>query len=98
MHQNPGEFAKLKQNPKLIPNAVSEIIRYQTPLSYMRRTAKQDFELNGKKIRKGEKVAMWYASANRDPAVFENPDEFDIRRTPNPHLAFGRGRSDETRP
>ena len=60
------EFDKLKANPELIPNMVSEIIRWQTPLAYMRRVAKQDVELNGKTIRKGDKVLMWYASGNRD--------------------------------
>ena len=92
MHQNPNEFAKLRENPALIPNAVSEIIRYQTPLSYMRRTAKQDIELGGKLIRKGDKVAMWYASANRDPEVFEAPDEFRIERSNvRKHQSFGFG-------
>lgn len=92
MHQNPDQFAKLKANPDLIPNAVSEVIRYQTPLSYMRRTASCDVELAGQQIRKGDKVVMWYASANRDPEVFENPDEFDIeRKNVRRHTSFGYG-------
>jgi cytochrome P450 len=92
MHQNPEQFAKMKENQKLIPKAVSEIIRYQTPLSYMRRTATQDFELNGQMIKQGDKVVMWYASANRDPEVFENPDVFDIERSNvRAHTAFGYG-------
>ena len=92
MHQNPGEFAKLKNDPGLIPNAVSEIIRYQTPLSYMRRTAKQDVEFRGTQIKKGDKIAMWYASANRDPEVFEDPDEFRIERANvRQHQSFGFG-------
>jgi cytochrome P450 len=92
MHQNPGEFEKLKNNPALIANAVSEIIRYQTPLSYMRRTAKQDVEFRGAQIKKGDKIAMWYASANRDPEVFENPDEFRIERANvRKHQSFGFG-------
>ena len=92
MHQNPEQFAKMKENQKLIPKAVSEIIRYQTPLSYMRRTATQDFELNGQMIKQGDKVVMWYASANRDPEVFENPDVFDIERSNvRAHTALGYG-------
>jgi cytochrome P450 len=92
MHQNPGEFAKLKENPGLIPSAVSEIIRYQTPLSYMRRTAKQDVEFRGAQIKKGDKIAMWYASANRDPEVFAAPDEFRIERSNvRQHQSFGFG-------
>jgi cytochrome P450 len=92
MHENPDQFEKLKNDPSLIPSAVSEIIRYQTPLSYMRRTAKEDVELGGKLIKKGDKVAMWYASANRDPEAFDDPDKFWIDR-PNvrKHVAFGFG-------
>jgi len=70
----------------------SEIIRWQTPLAYMRRTATQDTELAGKRIRKGDKVAMWYVSANRDEDVFERPNDFLIdRENAREHLAFGRG-------
>ena len=70
----------------------SEIIRWQTPLAYMRRTATQDTELAGKKIAKGAKVAMWYVSANRDEDVFEKPNDFLIdRENAREHLAFGRG-------
>ncbi len=92
MHQNPDQFAKLKNDPSLIPNAVSEIIRYQTPLSYMRRTALEDVEIGGKLIKKGDKIAMWYASGNRDEDEIENPDDFIIDR-PNArhHMAFGYG-------
>ena len=92
MHQNPGEWQKMKANPDLIPNAVSETIRYQTPLSYMRRTAKEDIEIGGKLIKKGDKVAMWYASGNRDEEEIDRPDEFIIDR-PNArhHMAFGYG-------
>jgi len=91
-HENPGEFAKVKANPELIPSMVSEIIRYQTPLSYMRRTAKRDVEIGGKLIKKGEKVAMWYASANRDPDEIDRPDEFIIdRENARHHIAFGFG-------
>jgi cytochrome P450 len=92
LNQNPAEYEKLINNPGLIPNMVSEIIRWQTPLAYMRRTASQDTELGGKLIRKGDKVAMWYVSGNRDETAIDRPDEFIIDR-PNArhHLSFGFG-------
>ena len=92
LHQNPAEFAKLKANPALIPSMVSETIRWQTPLAYMRRTAKVDTELRGKQIKAGDKVLMWYASGNRDDSIFERPDEYIIDRdNVRRHLAFGFG-------
>ncbi|MBX3706685.1 MAG: cytochrome P450 [Pseudomonadales bacterium] len=92
LNRNPGEYAKLRANPGLIPNMVAEIIRWQTPLTHMRRTALVDTELGGKVIRAGDKVVMWYVSGNRDPDVFENPDAFIIDR-PNArsHMSFGFG-------
>ena len=92
MHENPSEFQKIRDNESLIPSAVSEIIRYQTPLSYMRRTAKEDVEIGGKQIKKGDKIAMWYASGNRDESFFPDADKFIIDR-PNVrrHMAFGFG-------
>ncbi len=92
LNQFPDEFAKLKKDPSLIPNMVSEIIRWQTPLAYMRRVAKQDVELNGQTIRKGDKVMMWYASGNRDERAIEQPDQFMIdRKNARNHLSFGFG-------
>ncbi len=92
MMQNPGEWKKLRENPSLVPNAVSEIIRWQTPLSHMRRTAVADFELGGKQIRKGDKVVMWYLSGNRDEESIENPHEFRVdRKNARQHLSFGFG-------
>jgi len=92
MNQFPEAFVKLKANPELIPNMVSEIIRWQTPLAYMRRVAKQDVELNGKTIKKGDRVVMWYASGNRDERKFANPDQFIIDRSgARNHLSFGYG-------
>jgi cytochrome P450 len=92
MSQNPGEFQKLRDNPKLIDSAVPEIIRYQTPIAYMRRTAIADVEVGGKTIRKGEKVAMWYVSGNRDEEAIDRPNEFIIDRArPRQHLSFGFG-------
>jgi len=92
LNQFPEEFAKLKANPELIPNMVSEIIRWQTPLAHMRRVATQDVKLNGQTIRKGDRVLMWYASGNRDERKFENPDQFIIDRSDaRNHMAFGYG-------
>ena len=92
LNQNPAEYDKLRNNLSLIPSMVSEIIRYQTPLAYMRRTATKDVEFRGKQIRKGDKLAMWYVSGNRDDEAIENPDSFIIdRKTPRHHLSFGFG-------
>ena len=92
MNQFPEEFAKLKANQALIPKAVSEIIRYQTPLAYMRRTAKRDYEFRGEQIREGDKVAMWYVSGNRDDEVLDDPYAFRVDRdNPRHHLSFGFG-------
>ena len=92
MDRNPNERAKLYADPGLIPSMVSETIRWQTPLAYMRRTAKQDFDIAGKTIKAGEKVAMWYLSGNRDETVIERPNDYWIDR-PNVrhHLSFGFG-------
>jgi cytochrome P450 len=88
----PDERAKLEANPELIPNAVQEVIRWQTPLAHMRRTATQDAELEGQQIKAGDKLALWYISGNRDETVFENADKLIVDR-PNArrHLAFGYG-------
>jgi len=92
LNQNPDEYRKLRENRALIPSAVSEIIRYQTPLAHMRRTAVADFELGGRQIREGDKVVMWYISGNRDDEVIENPDAFIVDRArPRQHLSFGFG-------
>lgn len=92
LHQFPEEFKKLKENPALIPNMVSEIIRWQTPLAYMRRIAKKDTMINGQFIRKGDKLVMWYASGNFDERAIENPEQFIIdRKDARNHLSFGFG-------
>ncbi len=92
LNENPGEYQKLRDDVSLIPNMVSEILRWQTPLAYMRRTATRDVELGGKQIKKGDKLAMWYVSGNRDEEVIENPNEFRIdRKNARHHLAFGFG-------
>ncbi|MFZ5492628.1 MAG: cytochrome P450 [Pseudomonadota bacterium] len=92
LNQNPGEYDKLRQNPGLIPNMVSEIIRWQTPILGMRRRAKEDVDLFGKPVRKGDKVVMWYVSGNRDDAVIDDPMSFKIdRENARHHLSFGFG-------
>ena len=92
MNQFPDEYQKLRENRDLIPNMVAEMVRWQTPVIHMRRTALQDFELGGETIRKGDKVIMWYLSGNRDESVFEDPDRLIIDR-PNArqHVSFGYG-------
>ena len=88
----PDEYDKLRARPELIPNMTSEIIRWQTPLAYMRRTALKDTELGGKRIAEGDTVLMWYVSGNRDEEVIESPDAFLIdRRNARHHLSFGFG-------
>jgi cytochrome P450 len=92
MHRHPEELAKLRANPALLDSMVPEIIRWQTPLAHMRRTALADAELGGKQIRKGDKVIMWYASGNRDDGAIDQPDRFIIDRArPRQHLSFGFG-------
>ena len=88
---HPEARERLIREPELIPSAVEEMLRFRPPVNYFRRTATRDTEIRGQKIRKGEKVTLWYASANRDEDVFPDPDVFDITRSPNDHLAFGIG-------
>jgi cytochrome P450 len=92
LNKHPGEYGKLRENPGLIPNMVPEIIRWQTPIAYMRRTALEDYELSGKMIRAGDKLAMWYISGNRDAGAIEDANRFIIDRArPRQHLSFGFG-------
>ncbi|HSA49087.1 MAG TPA: cytochrome P450 [Yinghuangia sp.] len=88
---HPEQFAALRADPSLAPGAVEEILRWANPLHYFRRTARRDVELRGARIKAGDKVAMYYTSANRDEDVFADPQAFDIARRPNPHLSFGFG-------
>ncbi len=88
----PDQLEKLRANPALIPTAVAEIIRWQTPLAYMRRTANEDVEIGGKTIKKDDQVLMWYVSGNRDERVFESPNDLIIdRKNVRQHLSFGFG-------
>ncbi len=92
LNQYPEQYQKLRDDPSLIPNMVAEVVRWQTPVIHMRRTALQDYELGGQKIAKGDKVVMWYLSGNRDESVFEEADKLIIDR-PNAraHVSFGFG-------
>jgi cholest-4-en-3-one 26-monooxygenase len=89
--EHPEQRAKLQADPSLIPIAVEEMLRWVTPVMHFRRTATRDVEIRGQKIREGEKVVMYYSSANRDEDVFPDGDVFDIARSPNDHVAFGGG-------
>jgi cytochrome P450 len=92
LNENPEQYKKLRENPELIESFVPEVIRWQTPLAHMRRTALQDTEIGGKKVKKGDKVVMWYVSGNYDDDVIENPEDFIIdRKRPRTHLSFGFG-------
>jgi cytochrome P450 len=92
LNKYPEQYNKLRANPSLITSMVSETIRWQTPLAHMRRTATRDFELNGKMIKKGDVVVMWYVSGNRDEEVIENPNAYLIdRERPRHHMSFGFG-------
>jgi cytochrome P450 len=88
----PDQYKKLRENPALLDSFVPEVIRWQTPLAHMRRTALEDVEFKGKTFKKGDKVVMWYVSGNRDEEVIDNPYDFIIdRKRPRTHLSFGFG-------
>lgn len=86
-----AQLEALAARPALLPSAVEEILRWTSATAYNRRTATRDVELGGQKIGAGEKTTHWYPSANRDEGVFPEPFRFDVRRSPNPHVAFGHG-------
>lgn len=92
LNKFPEERAKLEENPDLIPNAIQEIIRWQTPLSHMRRMVTEDTDMFGHEMKKGDRVALWYLSANRDEDVFDDPDSIRVdRQNARRHLSFGYG-------
>lgn len=91
LHDHPGEWGRLKAGEVSIPDAVEELLRYTSPVICMRRTATRDVELHGRTIRAGEKVVLWWNSANRDPRQFDEPDTLLLDRSPNKHLGFGWG-------
>jgi cholest-4-en-3-one 26-monooxygenase len=88
----PDQWEALRNDPRALPDAIEEMIRWTTPIHHFRRTATRATAIAGHPIREGDRVVVWYSSANRDEAVFEDPDRFDIGRTPNEHLSFGFGR------
>jgi cytochrome P450 len=88
---NPDQLALLQEDPSLIPWAVEEFLRFASPVYHFRRTTTKDVEINGVKIKEGQKVLPWFASGNRDPEVFTDPNKMDVTRNPNEHMTFGRG-------
>jgi len=89
--EHPAEFGKLRNNPSLVPSAVEEILRWTSPVNYMKRTTARDVEVHGQEIPKDEALVLFYASGNRDEDVFADPFTFDVTRKPNNHIAFGYG-------
>jgi cholest-4-en-3-one 26-monooxygenase len=94
MHQlleHPEQYAAIVEDASVMETATEEIVRWASPVMYFRRNATSDIELSGEQIREGDKVSIWYASANRDEDVFDDPFRFDIHRSPNDHVGFGGG-------
>ncbi|HEX4849139.1 MAG TPA: cytochrome P450 [Novosphingobium sp.] len=92
LHKYPGELERLRADPSLIPNAAQEIIRWQSPVTHMRRTMTRDVELAGQQLKAGEKIVLWYLAANRDESVFADAERFDVgRENARRHLGFGHG-------
>ncbi|MEY2568210.1 MAG: cholest-4-en-3-one 26-monooxygenase [Actinomycetota bacterium] len=89
--ENPDQYQLLVEDPSRIDSATEEILRWASPVMYFRRNATDDVEIRGTQIKAGDKLSIWYVSANRDEEVFEDPFRFDILRDPNPHIAFGGG-------
>jgi pimeloyl-[acyl-carrier protein] synthase len=89
--RHPEQFLRLKENPALLPTAIEEFLRYDSPVQFMNRMARGDLELGGQTIRNGQLVYLMFGAANRDPLHFPSPDDFDISRQPNKHLSFGQG-------
>jgi cytochrome P450 len=89
--ENPDQLALVRGNPELLPSAIEEVLRYRSPLQWVMRTPRYDVEIHGQVIPAGKLVLLMIGSANRDPHYFTEPNRFDIRRNPNPHIAFGHG-------
>jgi cholest-4-en-3-one 26-monooxygenase len=89
--RRPEQWAALRADPGLIPSAVEEVLRFASPVLYFRRNAVADMEIGGQAVAAGDIVSLWYVSANRDGSQFVAPDDFDVARTPNHHIAFGGG-------
>jgi cholest-4-en-3-one 26-monooxygenase len=91
LFDNPDEMSRLRADPSLMPTAVEEMLRMVSSVMHFKRMATREVELGGVTLKEGDEVCMWYVAANRDPAVFADPERFDVGRKPNPHLAFGGG-------
>jgi len=91
LFRNPGQLDRLRADRSLVPSAIEELMRYDTPLQMFERWVLEDFDLHGERIPKGAELGLLFGSANRDPSVFAEPDRLDVSREPNPHLAFGAG-------
>ena len=89
--ENPDQLQRVVDDPSLIPSAVEEILRFEPAVHHFRRTATEDTEIRGRKIKENDPILIWYPAANRDEEVFEDPDRFDVGRNPNEHLSFGIG-------
>jgi len=89
--QNPQQWADLAAHPELLPTAIEEILGWSSPVTHIARVVTRDIELHGKRLREGDWVALWLPSANRDETIFDDPYKFDLRRSPNEHIAFGKG-------
>jgi cholest-4-en-3-one 26-monooxygenase len=89
--ENPEQYKLLVEDPSLITSATEEILRWATPAMYFRRTVTEDTQIRGQHIAAGDKVSIWYISANRDEDQFHRPFDFDITRNPNNHVSFGGG-------
>ena len=91
LFSNPDQMVRLRENPRLLPSALDEMLRYDAPLQLFHRYVLEDMEYGGYELRRGEQIGLLYGSANRDSQAFDRPDEFDVERAPNRHLAFGAG-------
>ncbi len=89
--RHPEEMAELQKNPELIRSAVEELLRYESPIQFASRVAKEEMEICGVRLRQGQAILFIFGAANRDPQQFKDPDHLDLNRLPNPHLAFGAG-------
>jgi cholest-4-en-3-one 26-monooxygenase len=89
--EHPEQLDRLRADPALMPTAVDEVLRWVTPVTHFARNVIADTEIAGQPVRAGERVVIWYTSANRDESVFAEPDRFDVGRSPNPHVTFGGG-------
>jgi cytochrome P450 len=89
--EHPEELEKVRKDRSLLPGAVEEMLRWASPVMHFRRTATKDLELGGQQVKAGDKVVIWYISANHDEKIFKDPFTFDVTRTPNEHVAFGGG-------